>query len=64
MRLRAGRNGTADLLNVRAGAGVNTKVVGKVKKGGVYTIVKTSGNWGKLKSGLGWIYLKNTKKVG
>lgn len=55
---------TADVLNVRAGAGVNTKVVGKVKKGGVYTIVKTSGNWGKLKSGLGWIYLKNTKKVG
>lgn len=31
--------------------------------GGVYTIVKTKGKWGKLKSGAGWISLKKTKKV-
>lgn len=54
---------TADSLNIRAGAGVNTKVVGKVKKGDTYTIVKTSGNWGKLKSNVGWISLKYVKKV-
>lgn len=53
---------TADTLNVREGAGVNTKVVGKVKKDGIYTIVKTSGNWGKLKSGAGWISLKYVEK--
>lgn len=31
--------------------------------GGVYTIVKTKGKWGKLKSGAGWISLKKTKRV-
>lgn len=45
----------SDTLNIRAGAGVNNKVVGMVKKGEVYTIVKRSGSWGKLKSGIGWI---------
>jgi hypothetical protein len=30
---------------------------------GVYTIVEVDGNWGKLKSGEGWIELTRTKKV-
>ena len=30
---------------------------------GVYTIVQTSGNWGKLKSGAGWICLDYTTRV-
>ena len=30
---------------------------------GVYTIVETSGNYGKLKSGVGWIQLDSTEKV-
>lgn len=42
-------------LNIRAGAGTNYDVVGTVKKDSVYTIVETSGNFGKLKSGAGWI---------
>lgn len=54
---------TASLLNVRAGAGTAHKVNTTVKRGGVYTIVETSGDWGKLKSGAGWINLKYTENV-
>ena len=47
-----------DALNVRCAAGVSNKAVG-VLHGGVYTIVEVkavgSSEWGKLKSGLGWI---------
>lgn len=46
---------TVDALNYRAGAGITYKVKGTVKKDQVYTIVETKGNWGKLKSGAGWI---------
>lgn len=53
---------TADVLNVRAGAGTNYKVTTTVKQNDVYTIVETKGNWGKLKSGAGWICLDYTKK--
>lgn len=42
-------------LNVRSGPGMDYKKVTKVKKGDAYTIVEISGNWGKLKSGKGWI---------
>lgn len=42
-------------LNVRSGAGTDFKVVTTVNKNEVYTITETSGNWGKLKSGAGWI---------
>ena len=48
-----------DTLNIREGAGVKYKVVGMVKKNEVYTIVKRSGTWGKLKSGIGWININN-----
>jgi N-acetylmuramoyl-L-alanine amidase len=48
-----------DDLNIRAGAGVKYKVVGMVHKNEVYTIVKRSGSWGKLKSGIGWINISN-----
>ena len=51
---------TADVLNVRAGAGTNYKVNTQVRKGEVYTIVGESNGWGKLKSGAGWISLKYT----
>lgn len=51
-----------DSLNIRSGAGTSYKVVGTVKKGEVYTIVQTSGDWGKLKSGAGWIHLDYTIK--
>ena len=54
---------TTDVLNVRSGAGTNYKVTTKVRKNEVYTIVEEKGNWGKLKSGAGWICLDYTKKL-
>ena len=51
------------MLNVRSGAGTNYPVKTTVKKGEVYTIVETNGNWGKLKSGAGWIHLGYTTKT-
>jgi uncharacterized protein YgiM (DUF1202 family) len=52
-----------DVLNVRAGAGTNYKVTAQVKKNGLFTIVDENGEWGKLKSGAGWIHLGYTRKV-
>lgn len=57
---------TADVLNVRAGAGTSYKVNTTVKKGQVYTIVAektvSGAKWGQLKSGAGWICLAYTEK--
>lgn len=47
-----------DVLNIRNGAGIGYKINGTVKKGDVFTIVAEKGTWGKLKSGAGWISLK------
>ena len=52
-----------DVLNVRAGASEQSKITTQVKKGQVYTIVDRNGDWGKLKSGAGWISLSYAKKV-
>ena len=49
--------------NIRNGAGTIYKVVGKVEKNEVYTIVDEKNGWGKFKSGAGWVYLKRTKKI-
>ena len=46
-----------DELNIRSGPGTSYKVVGTVKKNQVFTIIDVSGDWGKLKSGAGWISL-------
>lgn len=54
---------TANILNVRNGAGTNYKVNTTVKKNQVYTIIGEENGWGKLKSGAGWIKLSYTKKV-
>lgn len=54
---------TATALNIRSGAGTKYDVVGVIKDKGIYTIVETKGDWGKLKSGKGWIHLDYTKKV-
>lgn len=55
---------TASALNIRKGAGTNNPVVGVIRDKGTYTIVETKKNWGKLKSGAGWICLDyTTKKV-
>lgn len=53
---------TADVLNVRAGAGAEHKITTIVKKGQAYTIVEEKNGWGKLKSGAGWISLQYTTK--
>lgn len=52
-----------DDLNVREKATADSEKVGVVHKGDAYTITKVDGNWGYLKSGLGWINLKYCKKV-
>lgn len=54
---------TTDVLNVRSGAGTNYKIVTKVKERQIFTIVNEKNGWGKLKSGIGWISLKYTKKI-
>lgn len=54
---------TASALNIRAGAGTNYKITGVIRDKGSYTIVGKQGNWGKLKSGIGWIYLAYTEKI-
>ena len=53
---------TANILNIKSGLSTNYKIVGTIKKGEVYTILKKSGNWGYLKSGAGWIHLGYTQK--
>ena len=52
-----------DELNVRKGPGVNFEKTNEVHKGDAFTIVEINGNWGKLKSGIGWINLSYTEKV-
>lgn len=55
---------TATALNVRKGPGSTYAVVKTlVNDTNTYTIVETSGTWGRLKSGLGWISLNYTKRV-
>lgn len=56
---------TCDNLNIRSGPGTSCNIVGQIKDRGVYTITheNSTENWGKLKSGVGWIHLGYTKKV-
>ena len=54
---------TADVLNVRAGAGTNFKVTSQLYRHSLQTIVAEKDGWGRLKNGTGWISLKYTKKV-
>ena len=50
-------------LNVRQQPNTNSKITDVVHKNEVYTIVSISNNWGKLKSGRGWICLNYCKRV-
>ena len=54
---------TASVLNIRKGPGTSYAIAGTIEDKGKYTIVETSGNWGKLKSGAGWICLDYTQRV-
>ena len=50
---------TVSTLNIRSGAGILYKKIGCIRDKGIYTIVKTSGNWGYLKSDAGWINISS-----
>lgn len=54
---------TAFALNVRRGPGTGYNIVTTIKDKGVYTITEEKNGWGRLKSGMGWISLKYTKRV-
>ena len=53
---------TASALNIRKGPGTNYSITGCIRDKGTYTIVQQQNNWGKLKSGAGWICLDYTVK--
>jgi hypothetical protein len=50
-------------LNIRKGPGLEYARTGQFTGAGVFTIVAVSGNWGKLKSGAGWISLNFCSKL-
>ena len=59
---------TSDSLEIREGAGTNTKITGHITDCGVYTIVGEKAGagascWGRLKSGAGWIPLDGVRKL-
>lgn len=54
---------TASVLNVRNEPNTNSKINTQVRRNEVYTIVAEQGNWGRLKSGAGWICLDYTEKT-
>ena len=54
---------TGDVVNIRAGAGINYKVNTQVKRHQLYTIIDEKDGWGKLKNGSGWISLEFTQKI-
>lgn len=54
---------TANALNVRSGPGTNYEINTVIRDKGIYTITETSGSWGKLKSGAGWISLNYCRRL-
>ena len=51
------------VLNVREKPNTSSKIVTQVKSNEVYTIIEEVGNWGRLKSKVGYICLDYTKKL-
>ena len=54
---------TTNVLNVRTGPSTGYKITQQVRKDEIFTIIDEKNNWGKLKSGAGWINLSYTKKI-
>lgn len=52
---------TANVLNIRAGAGTNYAIKGATKKGSVHEILEEKDGWGKISNG--WISLEYTEKA-
>lgn len=46
-----------DVLNVRSAPGTNHRINTTIRRNEVYTIVEIKNQWGKLKSGAGWVYM-------
>ena len=53
----------ASALNVRAGAGMDYKIVGLLKKDNIVTLNEIKNNWGKLSDDSGWVFLKYLQKI-
>lgn len=54
----------ANCLNIRKKPTTNSAITGQITDKGTYTIVETNNNWGRLKSGTGWISLDYTISAG
>lgn len=54
---------TANALNIRSGPGTQHKVTGVITNKGLYSIVDTQNGWGRLSSGVGWIFLHYTSRI-
>ena len=52
-----------DDLNIRTSASMGNNLIGKHTGKGIFTITEVKDGWGKLKSGIGWIYLLNPSYV-
>ena len=52
---------TANVLNIRTGAGINYAIKGTTKKGSVHEILEEKDGWGKIDNG--WISLEYTEKA-
>ena len=52
-----------DDLNIRTGPGTEYPTTGNYTGKGAFTITEKNGNWGKLKSGAGWIYLGYAERI-
>ena len=50
-------------LNIRTGPGLEYERTGQFTGAGVFTITQVSGDWGKLKSGAGWISLAYCTRI-
>lgn len=54
---------TTASLNIRQGCSIAYPVVGVIRDKGIYTIIEEKNNFGKLKSGAGWISLDYVRKI-
>lgn len=57
-------NNLPELWRINKGVEIKTKPPLTISKSGIYTITEKRGNWGKLKSGIGWVDLTQAKNIG
>lgn len=50
-------------MDIRIGPGIGYGKADKKCPVGIYTIIEVKGDWGRLKSGAGWIMLSKTEKM-